>query len=214
MDHPVTDDRYDEDYFMRGKESGKSLYENYRWLPDLTIPMVEKITEHLGVELDDTIVDFGCARGYTVRALEELDFEYAYGVDVSEWAIKNCDKAVKGRVGLQWPDVDVDWIFAKDVLEHIPTPTLQITIDTFAARARKGFFIVVPLATPLGKYEVPEYEEDVTHVIRWTMHDWVETILHSLDHTWEISARYRLKGVKDNYAQFSRGNAFITCRKV
>ena len=32
--------QYDEDYFLRGKQTGKSLYEDYRWLPELTRPMV------------------------------------------------------------------------------------------------------------------------------------------------------------------------------
>jgi cyclopropane fatty-acyl-phospholipid synthase-like methyltransferase len=72
-------DKYDADYFLRGKASGKSLYDNYRWMPDLTKPMAERIIEHLGIELDDRIMDFGCARGYLVRALTELGQD-AYGL--------------------------------------------------------------------------------------------------------------------------------------
>ena len=40
---------YDEDYFLNGKASGKSLYENYRWLPVETIAMAKAICSHLGL---------------------------------------------------------------------------------------------------------------------------------------------------------------------
>ena len=30
---------FDEDYYERGAETGKSLYSHYRWMPELTIPM-------------------------------------------------------------------------------------------------------------------------------------------------------------------------------
>ena len=30
---------YDADYYLRGEETKKSLYTDYRWLPDGTIPM-------------------------------------------------------------------------------------------------------------------------------------------------------------------------------
>ena len=65
---------YDADYFLRGKQTGRSLYENYRWLPDLTIPMVAAMIRHLGIKPDDKILDFGCARGYVVKAFREMGY--------------------------------------------------------------------------------------------------------------------------------------------
>lgn len=215
MDTPLgMDARYDEDYFIRGQETGKSLYKNYRWLPELTIPMAERITEHLGIELDDHILDYGCARGYLVRALVELDFENVSGLDVSQWALDNADPKVKKRLRNFWPKCQVDWILAKDVLEHLKESDVYATLDQFAATARKGFFIVVPLATEMKRYVVDEYEQDVTHVIRWTLNDWVDAVMHSLDESWEVSARYRIQGIKDNYAQWPRGNGFLTVRRL
>src|SRR3954469_1999410 len=90
-------DQFDSDYFLHGKQTGKSLYEDYRWMPELTIPMVERMIAHLGIVKGDTILDFGCARGYAVRAFQQLGYD-AWGIDCSGWAIENCDKAVVGRV--------------------------------------------------------------------------------------------------------------------
>lgn len=215
MDTPGTDARYDEEYFLRGKASGKSLYENYRWLPNLTIPMAQALVDHCGIELDDSILDFGCARGYLVKALQKLSHQ-ARGYDVSDWALKNCDPEVRDAVSNQWPPFfHVDWIIAKDVLEHVDLYRISRTVQQFAEIAQKGVFVVVPLSKGIGQgYVVPEYEADVTHILRWPLEQWMDEFVNAFDHNWEISARYRVKGIKDNYAEFQKGNAFITCRRI
>lgn len=215
MDQHGTDARYDEEYFIRGKQSGKSLYENYRWLPNLTIPMAKAMVDHCGIELHDSIMDFGCARGYLVKALHKLCFE-ARGYDISQWALDNCDIEVRDAVSNVWPpNHHVDWIIAKDVLEHIELHKLGHLLTQFASIAIKGVFIVVPLSRGLGQgYAVPEYEADVTHIVRWPLDQWLDEMVNAFDHEWEISARYRIKGIKDNYAHFEKGNGFITCRRI
>jgi hypothetical protein len=205
---------FDEDYYINGKASGKSLYENYRWMPELTVPMVEKIAEHLEVEIDDSVLDFGCARGYSVKAFTELGFAHVAGCDVSEWAINNCDPSVKDMVRTGGITQHHDWIIAKDVLEHIPFDELKKVLHLMATHADKGVFIVVPLSDESYKYVVPEYEMDITHAIRWTMNGWLSAILESFGEGWEISARYRIKGIKDNYSQFAKGNGFITIKRI
>ena len=49
--------QYDEDYFLHGKQTGKSLYEDYRWIPEATIPMVQVIINYLGIQKTDSILD-------------------------------------------------------------------------------------------------------------------------------------------------------------
>lgn len=203
--------RYDEDYFMRGKETGKSLYTCYTWMPELTKPMVCAMVSYLGIKPDDKVLDFGCARGYTVRALYEMGYD-AWGVDCSEWALENCDESVKGRVS-DTAREQFDWIIAKDVLEHIGgvrSPLISEVVNLLKGKSRKGVFAVVPLAH--GKrYDVPEYEADVTHVHRQPIHWWTRLFCEP---GWSVDARYRVPGVKDNYKQYKTGNAFITARRL
>ena len=216
MDNPQSmDARYDEDYFINGKKSGKSLYENYRWLEELTVPMCGTIADHCGMEMHDHILDFGCARGYSVKAFSLLGYD-AIGYDVSQWALANCDEAVRGKVSAVWPpEKPVDWIVAKDVLEHISHDQVIQLVKQFFTIARKGVFVVVPLAgASRSRYVVPEYESDVTHCVRWPLNVWTDKFNIFLPHNWEVSARYRINGIKDNYSQFEKGNGFITCRKV
>ena len=75
--------RYDEDYFERGIESGKSLYTNYRWIPELTIPMCSFLNEQLGIGQSENVLDFGCAKGFIVKAMRLLG-RNAYGVDLNQ----------------------------------------------------------------------------------------------------------------------------------
>jgi len=207
-------DQYNEEYFIRGKKAGVSLYENYRWLPDLTRPMVRAIVDHLRVRPADTVLDFGCARGYTVRALREFGYK-GFGVDGSHWAVQNCDDAVRAYVGHvgdppAMSEGEFDWVVAKDVLEHVPN-VLRIVGILMRAAAR-GVFAVVPLSLINGApYVVGEYERDATHVHRLTLDTWA---LMFLQPGWRVEMAYRIRGVKDNYAHHAKGNGFITARRI
>lgn len=206
-------DPYDGDYFLRGKETGKSLYTDYRWMPELTIPMCKAIAEHLGMKQPASILDFGCARGYVVKAFRQLKFE-ACGVDLSEWAIKNCDPEVIGHVyNLEFPPLyKFDYVLAKDVLEHIPEFELDNVIQSLFAKMRRGMLVVVPLSPGLGEpYTVPDYEKDITHQIRWPLTAWLMRFNRYAGDRWLVRGCYRLPGVKDNYYDdYPLGNGFIT----
>lgn len=216
---------YDEDYFLHGQESGKSLYSDYRWLPELTIPMARIIAHHLGMRTNDCVLDFGCSRGYIVRALREIGFN-AFGQDISTWAIEHADEKAAPYVNDSWidnrttheDDGGFDWLIAKDVLEHIPTSELVAQLHIFRNSIRRGIFIVVPLAkdnpSVPATYVVPAYEADITHVQRRTMGEWLSLILGVFGHDWSVEASYRIRGIKDNYSQFEKGNGFITLRRL
>lgn len=206
--------QYDEDYFIRGKQTGKSLYENYRWLPELTVPMSQAIVDYCGIVKGERILDFGCARGYLVKALRGLGHD-AYGIDISEWAIRNADEETKPF--LNWDNNsppflprEFDWIIAKDVLEHVEY--VSHVINYLMEVAGKGMFVVVPLSWfDGGCYIIDEYEKDTTHIQRHPLFVWAELFIRP---GWQVEASYRVKGVKDNYAQYKRGNGFITARRI
>lgn len=177
--------------------------------------MCRRIAEVCGIHEDDTILDFGCARGYVVKAFRELGFR-ALGIDASEWAIANCDPDVEQYVHQATrinKDKDFDWIIAKDVLEHIPDSDLPRTIENLLTHARKGLFVVVPLSPADGEpYVVPEYEKDITHVQHLALGSWSKLFQR---HDFCISACYRVRGIKENYYKpgWEEANGFIFCRR-
>lgn len=208
----MSGEQFDEDYYMNGIKTGKSLYSSYSWKPELTIPMVQAIINHLGIYRHDTILDFGCARGYVVRALREIGYT-AYGHDISLWALENADgRAYQylSRTEEVAFGLEPDWIIAKDVLEHIFD--VANTITKLMDNATKGVFVVVPLAAfDNGRYVVEDYELDITHIHRLALPSWTAMFMRP---GWSVEARYRLCGVKDNYGQYPDGNGFITARRV
>lgn len=208
--------QYDADYFLRGKESGKSLYENYRYLPELTIPMVQTIIEHCNIQKGARVLDYGCARGYTVKTLRGLGYE-AYGYDISEWAVQNSDPQIRQCVTTDKkfaldPPVSYEWIIAKDVLEHVRY-VKSVVVDLMKI-AEKGLFVVVPLSKfDNSPYVINDYEKDTTHIQRYTLGTWVNMFLRT---GWVVEASYRMKGVKDNWwkSEWKLGNGFITARRI
>jgi len=156
--------RFDADYFERGAELGLSLYHQYRWLPELTLPMAHELISALGIRRTDRILDFGCAKGFLVKALRLLRHD-AWGVDISEYALEQAPEEARPFLFASIPPCKrFDWVISKDVLEHIPheqLPGVLADICNCTVRA----FITVPLGDG-AKYNAAEYERDVTHVIR------------------------------------------------
>ena len=167
---------FDKSYYETGPQSGKSLYQNYRWIPELTIPLAHHIvsyTEQYGDEFK-TIMDFGCAKGYLVHALRLLGRE-AYGVDISEYAISQAPKEVNGHVKAIEPQSNdfkyCDLMLAKDILEHIPYVNLVDQMKVIRERCNR-IFAIIPLAKD-NKYIIPAYELDKSHYIREDKEWWI-----------------------------------------
>ncbi len=159
---------YDEDYFECGEEVGVSLYTDYHWMPELTIPFCAELIAYLGISHSDTILDFGCAKGYMVKAFRLLN-RRAFGVDISEYAISCAPEDVRRFIRLVHSSGDIlqrryAWIIAKDVFEHIGYSDLEYTLTALRLTG-EHLFAIIPLGDG-SKFLNPREERDVTHQIR------------------------------------------------
>ncbi len=200
---------FDEEYFERGQITGKSCYLNYRWMQELTIKMAHNIIKKLKIT-NDKVLDYGCAKGYLVKALRILDIN-AYGCDISDYAIKMVDsevrnycKLVKGAI----PFGQFDWIITKDVLEHLAEEDL----DKFlleATKKTKRMFNVVPLGDNENKFIIPEYQLDKTHKLAKPKDWWVAKFQNF---GWKVEEfTHCVRGIKDNWVvKYPEGNGFFT----
>jgi hypothetical protein len=175
----------------------------------LTVPACKKIAEYLGMRRGDSVLDYGCSRGYYVRALRMLGYR-AFGYDVSEWALENCDPEAADYVSKAFPTRAYDWLTAKDVFEHIPLEQLTVTVNSLNNKVTKGMLIIVPLAQGHGgKYIRSEDEMDSTHVIRWTMEAWISFLEdHAPD--FNVNASYNIHGIKPAAAHVRHSTGFFT----
>lgn len=206
---------FTEAYYMRGPESGLSNYENYHWLPDVTLPCAKRIMKFLGASKGDSVHDFGCARGYYVKALQILGFN-ASGHDISTWAIENCDSWVERSVSNQAPKEPVDWVLCKDVLEHVPISVLPEVLATIIRLASRGALIIVPLTGVAGgDYLNPADQNDATHIIAWTLPMWltrIQDVITKAGAAMVVGGGYSLPGIKQAADPYPCSTGFITLR--
>lgn len=187
---------YNEDYYEKGLESGVSCYQNYRWIPELTFPMAMAIIDYLDIKSDETILDFGCAKGYLVKALRLLRRQ-AWGYDVSKYAIDKCDSDVKEFCFLRGKEIGLplsfDYVIAKDVLEHIDEGRLDYEVGNIGA---KRLFAVIPLGDS-ETYRAPINNCDRTHKICASEFWWIKVFDEM---GWKLEdLTYKIEGIKDHY---------------
>ena len=210
-----TGEFYDADYFERGKQSGKGWLENYSWMPRRTFREALAFVDTLGLDDNSTVLDFGCSKGFMVRAMRQLDID-CYGVDISEYALSfvkdgtcynlNCKDAWELLTAAEFTH-----IICKDVLEHLTPDQLKETMEKLAKIAPK-MMVVIPMGDN-GKYRIPEYHMEVSHLIAEDEEWWEEEFENS---GWKvITIKHHILGLKDNWIKSHMyGNAvFVLERK-
>ncbi len=215
MDKLISPSVYNRDYFESGIVTGVSGYMNYSWMPELTLRMVHHMANHLPLTPGQTILDYGCAKGFIVKALRILDFE-AHGVDLSDYAITQADGQVRDYCRLisggndeKLFDRHYDWMISKDVFEHIQEPELRTILERSVGYV-DSMFIVVPVAADdvTDEYIIPEYNRDTTHVIAKSI-DWWRGLFQSCGWTVERTST-EFPGCKENWtSRWKDGNAFF-----
>lgn len=87
--------RFGKEYFDGTREQGYGGYRyDGRWLP-----IAEDIVQHFDLKAGDRILDVGCGKGFLVKDLMKVcpGLE-AFGIDISEYAVMNCEPEVVGRL--------------------------------------------------------------------------------------------------------------------
>ncbi len=201
---------YSADYYERGIESGLSLYTNYRWMPETTLSMAMSYIDFLGITREHNVLDYGCAKGFIVKALRLL-YRHAWGCDVSEYAVNSSDNDTRQFLRCASDDNIIpfdrvfDFIISKDVFEHLNEETLDRTLYEMNKKGKTLFAIV-----PLGKdnqYIIPAYELDKTHILRKDK-DWWTYIFE--ENGWKVDQfHYYVQGIKESWRNFPDGNGFF-----
>lgn len=195
---------FDKDYFENGIATGKSCYENYRWMPIRSFKEAIAFIEYSGIDSSSNVIDIGCAKGFLVRAMRTLEIN-AEGCDISDYALSFCRSiSWDAKRTNEWIARNNFYTHAvlKDVLEHCMKTELQEMVAKIREIAHK-FTCVVPIGIE-GKYVIDEYHKDPSHHIAESVEWWTKTfyqngwcIIKSCDH---------VPGIKDNYSYNLNGN--------
>ena len=192
---------FNEDYYENGILTGVSGYENYRWIPSRSIPEAIDIKNAFEFE---TCIDYGCAKGFLVRALRILGIE-AYGEDISEYAVNKCMPCVSDYI-THPNDRKCDLLVSKDVLEHVPEKDIPALLRNLKTKSDQFFFTI-----PLGdnnKFRIKEYEVDVTHVTKKDEEWWIN-MFQSCGYDL-VDFSYSFGSIKQKWIEFHpHGNGFF-----
>jgi len=205
IDKRIMDGSYfDEDYFERGRDTGKSYYQNYRWMPQRSFREAFAIIDYLKLNEKSYLLDVGCAKGFLVRALRELEIKVD-GCDISKYALQFAP------AGCWYCGVNMTWemkcgkythAFLKDVLEH-GTREQIINILCMIWTVAPVLMCIIPMGD-FGKYRIPEYHIDKSHIIAENENWWRKVFA---DVGWKIRSECKhVPGIKDNWNYCATGN--------
>ena len=140
-DHIRISREYGEEYFDGSRDYGYGgYYYDGRW-----VPVAKDIIKHFNLKSGDRVLDVGCAKGFLVKDLlaEGID---AYGLDVSEYALMNCEPEVVGRLQigsaekLPFPDGSFNAVIAINSVHNLPRDICKIALHEMERLAPgKGF---------------------------------------------------------------------------
>ncbi len=117
--------QYGEAYFDRSREVGYGGYRyDGRW-----VPVARDIVAHFGLRPGGRVLDVGCAKGFLVKDLmQACPGLEAFGLDISEYALRHCEPEVKGRLilgsaaRLPFPDRSFSAVMSLNTIHNFERP--------------------------------------------------------------------------------------------
>ncbi len=145
---------YGEVYFDGPREYGYGgYYYDGRWQPVAT-----DIVEHFGLEPGAKVLDVGCGKGFLVKDLLAIGID-AYGVDISKYALMNCERETVGRLHLgsadelPFPDGTFDAVLSINTIHNLPRDRCAQALREFERLSPGRGFVQV------DSYRTPEQKE-------------------------------------------------------
>jgi ubiquinone/menaquinone biosynthesis C-methylase UbiE len=153
--------QYGELYFDGPRTYGYGGYRyDGRW-----IPVAEDMVEHFNLKPGDRILDVGCAKGFLVKDLLKVcpGLE-AFGLDISEYALKKCEPEVVGRLHLgnatklPFPDNSFQAVISLNTVHNLERFELITALSEIERLApSRGFVQVDSYRTPQQKAVFEEW---------------------------------------------------------
>lgn len=144
---------YGELYFDGPREFGYGgYYYDGRWKS-----VAQNIVNHFGLKPGDRVLDVGCAKGFLVKDLLSIGID-SYGLDISKYALNNCEKDVIGRLHLgsadllPFPNDSFSAVVSINTIHNLPYELCLKAVGEIQRLAPgKGFIQVDSYNTPEQK---------------------------------------------------------------
>ena len=136
--------KYGKEYFDGDRKFGYGGYKyDGRW-----ISVAKRIKKIYKLKKGSKILDIGCAKGFLIKDLIDIGLD-AYGLDISDYAIKNSHKNVIGRIhkgnakNLPFPDNSFDFVISLNTLHNLTKNECKIALKEIVRVSKGKSFIQV-----------------------------------------------------------------------
>jgi len=143
-DHIKISREYSKMYFDGPREYGYGGYVyDGRWKP-----VAKNICNYYNLKKNDKFLDIGCAKGFLVKDMLGLEID-SYGIDISEYALKNSEKETFGRLhrgcatSLPFPDNSFDCVVSINTLHNLNKDDFLIALKEMIRVGKSSFFLQV-----------------------------------------------------------------------
>ena len=148
--------QYGREYFDGTRDTGYGGYRyDGRWLP-----IAEDIVQHFNLKPGQRVLDVGGAKGFLVKDLmKACPGLEAFGLDISEYAVTNCEPEVVGRmhVGdcrkLPFPDGSFDAVISINAIHNVDRADCVRALKEIQRLSRGRAYVQV------DSYRTPEERE-------------------------------------------------------
>jgi ubiquinone/menaquinone biosynthesis C-methylase UbiE len=162
--------QFDRDYWDGERKYGYGGYRyDGRWRA-----VAKDMIEHFGLKPGMRVLDVGCGKGFLVKDLMlECPGLEAFGLDISRYALLNCEKEVVGRlhlgdaVSLPFPDASFDCVISLNTIHNLARADVVIAMREIQRLSGGRAFVQV------DSYRTPEEREiAVSWIITARFHDY------------------------------------------
>lgn len=164
--------QYGQAYFDGTRDTGYGGYRyDGRW-----VPIAEDIVQHFGLKPGQRVLDVGGAKGFLVKDLMKVcpGLE-AFGLDISEYAVMNCEPEVVGRMHLgdcrklPFPDGSFDAVISINAIHNVDRADCIRALREIQRLSRGRAYVQV------DSYRTPEEKElFLSWVLTAYTHDYPE----------------------------------------
>ncbi len=146
-EHRVIARKFGKDFFDGDRKVG---YGGFNYDPKYWTKVVKDICDHYKLKSQDKILDIGCGKGFMLYDFLKLNPQLdVFGIDISEYAIKNCIGSLKGKlqignaISLPYPDNHFNLVISINTHHNLDGKDLIKAFSELQRVTKKNSYVVL-----------------------------------------------------------------------